>query len=555
MKSFSLCVFATNLPGRSILLSFALLVFAFILLFINLGGASTLLHHESLVALTAREMFFNGNWLVPYFNGVPRLEKTPLAYWMVAGFGFLFGEINEWTVRLPAALSGLALAALVGSWAYQWYGIRAGLCAALIQSTVLYTIKWGRNGTIDMLLCLLTTAALYVAAKAAVSARDDADSSRRRHYYFGISWCFFVGLATLAKPLFGIIMVATPCLVFLLLYRRSGLLIKLVHPVGLVLFLILTLTWPYLILQEIPSAWQIWHKETLHRAVDTGRYYEPVWFYGAVVPYLVLPWTPFLLLSMIASWRKARRDADAKERFLWIWFLTQAILLSLSNGKNQHYVLPALPALSLMGGQALDRWLARFDGEKSILGLRGALVIATSSVFIAIGAVLMLSRQWPANLLLPLWLCAGAFTLGSSLCGYLLWVSYPLRAVVVGCATFAVIFAISSAQISPVLDSRRPAVDFARSVSRYVPQGAEVTIYKAAFTSLVFYADRGYPREDTLSGLQKRLAQERRLFVLAGIETMGEIKTLGQVSIVAEMTPSPPAKRRRPQLVLLEVSV
>src|SRR5262245_56897680 len=547
--------FAEAGSGYFIFLSLALVVYSLFLNFFNLGGATTLWHHEALVGLTAREMLFNGNWLVPHMNGVPRLEKTPLAYWMVAGLGSLVGEVDEWTVRAPAALSGVLLVMLVGYWAYQWYDRRVALCAALIQSTVLYAIKWGRVGTIDMPHCFLTGAALYAAAQRTVARPNDPDSSGKGRFYLGIGWCLLVGLTGLAKPLFGIIIVAAPCLLFLFLYRRSRLLTKLVHPLGLVLFLMLTVTWPYLILLEIPSAWQTWQKETFQRVVDTGRYYEPVWFYLAAIPLLTLPWTPVLLPAMARSWRKACIETDGKERFLWTWFLTQTILLSLSKGKNPHYVLPALPALSLMGGQELARWLARFDWKKWRLGLGSSLIIASSATCLAIGAALALSRRWPETLSIWLWSCAAVVTLGNCLCLCLLRIARPLAAAIIGSLTVAVILGIVLACIEPALDPRRPGIDFVRHLNHYLQPRDELTIYKPVFTSLAFYVDRAFRQEDTLMGLQKRLIQSRRLFVLTGSETMEELKKIGHLFIVAEMAPSIEEKRKTLRLVLLELTI
>jgi len=39
-------------------------------------------NHECYVAITAREMLESGDWVMPTCNGEPRLEKTPLSYWL-----------------------------------------------------------------------------------------------------------------------------------------------------------------------------------------------------------------------------------------------------------------------------------------------------------------------------------------------------------------------------------------------------------------------------------------------------------------------------------------
>ena len=53
---------------------------------------------EPRYASTARDMVLNGNWIVPHFNGVPRINKPPLFYWTIAISYKLFG-INEFSAR------------------------------------------------------------------------------------------------------------------------------------------------------------------------------------------------------------------------------------------------------------------------------------------------------------------------------------------------------------------------------------------------------------------------------------------------------------------------
>jgi 4-amino-4-deoxy-L-arabinose transferase-like glycosyltransferase len=60
--------------------------------------------HEAYVAVTARQMVNSGDWLIPYFNGEPRLQKTPLGYWLVAAAAKAAGGVNDFVVRLPSAV-------------------------------------------------------------------------------------------------------------------------------------------------------------------------------------------------------------------------------------------------------------------------------------------------------------------------------------------------------------------------------------------------------------------------------------------------------------------
>ena len=67
-------------------------------------GTLTLDSHECFVAVAAREMHQSGNWLLPTMNGRPRINKGPLAYWLVALTDQATGRIDEFTARFPSAV-------------------------------------------------------------------------------------------------------------------------------------------------------------------------------------------------------------------------------------------------------------------------------------------------------------------------------------------------------------------------------------------------------------------------------------------------------------------
>ena len=66
---------------------------------------------EGQYAGAAREMVENHQWLLPTNNGLPRLQKPPLLYWLIIASFKLFG-INTAAARLPVALAVVASAAL-----------------------------------------------------------------------------------------------------------------------------------------------------------------------------------------------------------------------------------------------------------------------------------------------------------------------------------------------------------------------------------------------------------------------------------------------------------
>ena len=62
---------------------------------------------EPRYAEIARVMFSKNEWIVPTINGDLYTDKPILYFWLVLIGAEIFGAVNEWTVRLPAALGGV----------------------------------------------------------------------------------------------------------------------------------------------------------------------------------------------------------------------------------------------------------------------------------------------------------------------------------------------------------------------------------------------------------------------------------------------------------------
>src|SRR5881227_1773945 len=60
----------------------------------------------------AREMIESHQWLLPTNDGIPRLQKPPLLYWLIIVSFKIFG-INEAAARLPVSIAVVALIALI----------------------------------------------------------------------------------------------------------------------------------------------------------------------------------------------------------------------------------------------------------------------------------------------------------------------------------------------------------------------------------------------------------------------------------------------------------
>ena len=74
---------------------------------------------EPRFARTSVEMLQQGEFVVPQFEGRPRLSKPPLLHWLHLPL-FRIAGVAEWTARLPSMAAALGLLLAVGAGALVW---------------------------------------------------------------------------------------------------------------------------------------------------------------------------------------------------------------------------------------------------------------------------------------------------------------------------------------------------------------------------------------------------------------------------------------------------
>ena len=122
----------------------------------------TLDSHECFVSIAAREMLQSGDWVLPTCNGQPRLQKTPLSYWLVAGAAMITGKVDEFTARLPSVVFAFLSAAAVLYFVSRWLSFRIAVMSTIVWVTSLGYIRNSHSARPDMalaffiVLCLMS---------------------------------------------------------------------------------------------------------------------------------------------------------------------------------------------------------------------------------------------------------------------------------------------------------------------------------------------------------------------------------------------------------------
>lgn len=339
--------------------------------------------------------------VVLHLNGAPYDQKPPFYFWLAAAAGAPGGRVSERAARLPSAVSGVLGVGLVLGFGATLFGVRTGALAALFVLTTFQLAHLARRVQLDPMLALLETAALYAFWRA-----DREPAARAR-------WLRFMhvalGLALLTKGPVGFLVPMLVVVSFLGVERRLRELPALFAPRHLALSLLPALVWLCALIALTPGGFfDRAIVDNLFGRFARGTAHPRPWHYFLWnFPLLALPWT--VLWPAIA--RAARREvfangADVERarawRFLLAWALASLAFFSLSSGKRALYLLPALPATSLLAADVVVRALERGQDWPRIAARALACVAALLGLA---GTTLVFAGPW---LPVPLPRCFGA---------------------------------------------------------------------------------------------------------------------------------------------------
>src|SRR5579864_865347 len=486
---------------------------------------------DSTHAEAAREMFLSGDYVTLHINGVRYLEKAPLPYWLVVGSYHLFG-INEFSTRLPMALSVLLLGVLALIWGRRAFGERAGIYAALFVYTAAGVFLFTRILIPDVLLSVLIAAPLFFFLTALES------KAAPWRWYAGYI-CMALGVLT--KGLIALAFPGGAAFLYLAVtgeWRRWR---EFRLGSGLALFFLVAAPWH--IVAGIRNTggqdghgffWFYFVNEHFLRFL--GKRYPrdynklPWALYWSLHLVWLFPWSLYLpaTIRTIIDVRKERRDDFTARTRLLCWILAGLVLVFFAISTNQeYYTFPAyLPLMMLIAdGVARSEWIECQNGVRkgwlrvssgvlAVVGLAAAVVLFTllwqsrhlpfepdignvlakhdmSSDTLSTSHMLDLSYESFAALRLPAALAAVTLLI-VPVYSFLLRIRrrhYAATwATALGMTLFLVAAHIALGRFGPYLSSR----DLAQKIAARERPGDSVMIYgdQAFGSSLLFYLQR-----------------------------------------------------------------
>lgn len=333
--------------SESVPFAVAVLLLILLLCFWGIGDIPLLSVNEARRAVSAREMFASGQWLLPYMNGELYLTKPPLFNWLTLLPTHLLGTANEWAVRLPSALFALLSCGVIYLLGQRLGGRRVGLYAALILAANTGFSMFARRAEIEMTLSGLSLLSMLAAWQYLFG------DGRRRWVLLSFA---LLGLCLLTKGPVSLLFVAAPMLLLAAL-RQPRARAFLCDGTGWLLALLIGGVW-YLAV-SLKLGFGIWSHVLQQDIVNkvSGQQVSDPWY--GYLQYLAGDFVPFWLVLLVRPgelWRQIR--ARAELRFLACSVLLPLLVLSLFGEKHSKYLLPAYPAVALL---LAWRWCAVRD--------------------------------------------------------------------------------------------------------------------------------------------------------------------------------------------------
>jgi 4-amino-4-deoxy-L-arabinose transferase-like glycosyltransferase len=452
-----------------------------LLFFSGLGERDFWAPVEPRYAEIARVMFHNGEWIVPTVNGDLYTDKPMLYFWLVLLASKVAGTVNEWTVRLPAALGGIGTVLATYFMGRDFFSARIGFFGAVILATCMRMIWEARWAHIDALFCFFFALSIYFVGRSLLRKGNPNEI---------LAAYVFMALAVLAKGFIGVVLPALLFIAFVLARRDWSMIGAAKLHLGIPIFFCIALPWFFLVNQATDGKWlaDFVYIHHFQRYTAGLGHRQPYYYYFMTLPVDFLPWTIFALAGFFTQRGWRRVWAEPIPQFFLLWFAVVFFFFSLSDTKRDLYLMPLLPPLALFVGYYFDALAGGGLPQDRIYRWTGAgyfaLVAATG---LATPAVARVFRPDAFSAILPASL---VLAVGGVCTAWFIWRSRPLAALASASTMMAASLLAVSLSVFPYLERFKSPRLFSEEVKKLVSPATPLFIYADTMHDFNYYLER-----------------------------------------------------------------
>jgi 4-amino-4-deoxy-L-arabinose transferase-like glycosyltransferase len=373
---------------------FAILVALTALLHLGTIGSGDLYSEtEGQYAGAAREMVETHQWLLPTNDGIPRLQKPPLLYWLIIISFKLFG-INAAAARLPIAIAVVASVALIFLIGEKLTDYWRGFIAGLIYLSFCGTFLLARIVMPEPLVSAFIAGAIFCGV---------CGYQRRPQ-----RWAWFAGFwicsafACLTKGLLGVVYPAAILGLLSIFHREARLRYRaLLRWEYAAMFLLILAPWHIWAERHFPGYFHYlvnseWWGH-LRGISDEIHDYKGMPAYQFLVMHLAwwFPWSIALLPGVIFAWRRVIRphEINFADTLPLCWMAVVFVPLLFLGQRQDYYSMSMWSALALWAAVVWDRMPQKLRCAGAIaVGLTG--VISVMAAFFLVRATHALEGDW-----------------------------------------------------------------------------------------------------------------------------------------------------------------
>ena len=365
-----------------------IIILAIVMMIPFLGLSDFNTKGEPREAVVAYTMLEHGNWILPINNGGDIPYKPPFFHWCIAFFSLIAGHVNEYTSRLPSAVS-LVLMTIGG---FVFYAKRkdtqTSLITAILTLTAFEVHRAGMNCRVDMVNSALMVGAMYLLYRWWEKGKHQ------------LPWLAILCMsgATLTKGPVGIIL---PCFVmgvFMLTQRENFWGIVWRMALTALLSLVIPVCWYYAAdLQGGDAFLRLVKEANIARFMGKMAYEShenPAWYNLLTLITGWLPYTLLLLFSLfILPWKKFSKTrflenakkATPLQVFTWLAFLLVLFFYCIPKSKRSVYLLPCYPFMAYLIAEYIVWMMKKKMGSIKVY----AGVIASLAVILVIATLVI----------------------------------------------------------------------------------------------------------------------------------------------------------------------